>query len=182
MRHSVLILIAIVSSVFPFQVSSQTSPSVVPQHEANFESDRKQADELYLAQKPLEALPLYEDLCRQDATVAVFAERHGAGLLAKEATLADPAERMKVHLQAINEIKRAQALGDNSAYVRGVLNLDTKTFVGAEVKGIPLTVGYTYKGKPVWLSLIRAGTNQNTMPPKANDATVPPSAASRRRE
>ncbi len=148
MRHSVLILIAIVSSVFPFRASSQTSPSVVSHHEPNFESERKQADELFLAQKPLEALPLYEDLCRQDPTVAVFAERHGAGLLAKEATVSDPAERMKVHLHAIDEIKRAQALGDNSAYVRGVLNLDAKTLVGAVVTGVPLTVGYTYKGKP----------------------------------
>jgi tetratricopeptide (TPR) repeat protein len=148
MRRSVFILVAIVSSVFPFRASSQTSPSVTSHHEANFESERKQADELFLAQKPLEALPLYEDLCRQDPTIAVFAERHGAGLLAKEATLSDPAERMKVHLQAIDEIKRAQALGDNSAYVRGVLNLDAKTLVGAVVTGVPLTVGYTYKGKP----------------------------------
>jgi tetratricopeptide (TPR) repeat protein len=148
MRHSVLILVAIVSSVLPFQVSAQTSPSATSHHEPNFDLERKQADELFLAQKPLEALPLYEDLCRQDPTVAVFAERHGAGLLAKEATLSDPAERMKVHLKAINEIKRAQALGDNSAYVRGVLNLDAKTPVGAIVTGVPLTVGYTYKGKP----------------------------------
>jgi tetratricopeptide (TPR) repeat protein len=58
------------------------------------------------------------------------------------------ADRMKVHLQAINEIKHAQALGDNSAYVRTVLNLGTKTFVGAVITGIPLTVGYTYNGKP----------------------------------
>ncbi len=148
MRRSVLFLIAIVSLVFPIQASSQTSQSVAPQHEANFDVERKQADELYLAQKPLEALPLYEDLCRQDPTVAVFAERHGAGLLAKEATLSDPAERIKVHLAAISEIKRAQALGDNSAYVRGVLNLEAKTLVGAVVTGIPLTVGYTYRGKP----------------------------------
>lgn len=148
MRHSALILIAIVSSVFPSQVFSQTPPVVVPHHETNFESERKQADELFVAQKPLEALPFYEDLCRQDPTVAVFAERHGAGLLAKEATVSDPAERMKVHLQAISEIKRAQALGDNTPYVRGVLNIEAKTLVGAVVTGIPLTVGYTYKGKP----------------------------------
>jgi tetratricopeptide (TPR) repeat protein len=148
MRRSVLILVVIVSSVFPFQVSSQTSAPAAPHHEPNFDGERKQADELFLAQKPLEALPLYEDLCRQDPTVAVFAERHGAGLLAKEATLPDAAERMKTHLAAIDEIKRAQALGDNSAYVRGVLNLEAKTLVGAVVTGIPLTVGYTYRGRP----------------------------------
>ena len=148
MMHAVVIFIAIVSSALTFQVAAQTPPSVVPQHEPNFEAERKHADELFLAQKPLEALPLYEDLCRQDSTVAVFAERYGAGLLAKEATLSDPSDRMKIHLQAITEIKRAQALGDNSAYVRTVLDFDTKTFVGAVVSGIPLTVGYTYHGKP----------------------------------
>jgi hypothetical protein len=148
MRYSVLVFIAIVYLVLPFRVASQTSPSVVSHHETNFESERKHADELFLAQKPLEALPLYEDLSRQDPTVAVFAERYGAGLLAKEATLSDPADRMKVRLQAMNEIKRAQALGDNSAYVRNVLSFGNKTFVGAVVAGIPLTVGYTYKGRP----------------------------------
>src|SRR6202041_1406716 len=124
MMHAVVIFISIVSSALTFQVAAQTPPSVVPQHEPNFESERKQADELFLAQKPLEALPLYEDLCRQDPAVAVFAERHGAGLLAKEATLSDSAERLKVHQQAIGELKRAQALGDNSAYVRNVLSLE----------------------------------------------------------
>ena len=137
-----------VSSILPLQVTSQTSPAVVAHHETNFESERKQADELFLAQKPLEALPLYEDLCRQDPTIAVFAERRGAGLLAKEMTISDAAARMKVHMQAIGELKRAQALGDNSAYVRTILFADSKTLVGAIVAGIPLTVGYTYHGKP----------------------------------
>ena len=144
--RSGIIFAALVTSVF--QVASQTPPASTPHHEDNFESERKQADELFLAQKPLEALPLYEDLCRQDPTVAVFAERHAAGLLAKEATLSDPADRSKVHLQAVQEIKRAQALGDNSAYIRAALNADTKTYAGAVLAGIPLTVGYTYQGKP----------------------------------
>jgi tetratricopeptide (TPR) repeat protein len=148
MKYSALILIAIILSVLPFQVCAQTSPSVIPHHESNFESERKHADDLFLAQKPLEALPLYEDLCRQDPTIAVFAERHGAGLLAKEATASDANERLKIHQQAINEIKRAQSLGDNTAYVRATLNADTKTLVGAIIAGIPLTVGYTYHGKP----------------------------------
>jgi len=145
--RSVLIFTAIVFSVLAVQAASQAPSPAVPHHGANFESERKQADELFLAQKPLEALPLYEDLCRQDPTIALFAERHGAGLLAKEATLSDPAERRKVHLQAIQEIKRAQALGDNSAYVRIVLNADSKTYLGAVIAGIPLTIGYTHQGK-----------------------------------
>jgi tetratricopeptide (TPR) repeat protein len=46
-----------------------------------------------------------------------------------------------------SHIRRAQALGDNSAYVRNVLSFDTKTFAGTVVSSIPLTVGYTYHGK-----------------------------------
>jgi tetratricopeptide (TPR) repeat protein len=117
-----------------------------PHHDPNFEAERKQADDLYLATKPLEALPLYEDLCRQDPTIAVFAERHAAGLFAKEATLTDPNQRLQVHLAGIKELQRAQSLGDNSNYVRTLLNADSKTLVGAILSGIPLTVGYTYRG------------------------------------
>jgi tetratricopeptide (TPR) repeat protein len=147
MIRSVLVFAALVSSVLDAQVASQAASPIAVHHEANFESERKQADELFIAQKPLDALPLYEDLCRQDPAVAVFAERYGAGLLAKEATLSDPAEREKVHLKAVEEIKRAQGLGDNSAYVRVILNADSKTLAGAIIAGIPLTVGYTYQGK-----------------------------------
>ncbi|MGD0680998.1 MAG: hypothetical protein ABR990_03015 [Terracidiphilus sp.] len=157
MKHSVGIFILIVSSILPFQAVSQTSPAVVPHHEPNFDLERKQADELFLATKPLEALPLYEDLCRQDPTIAVFAERYGAGLLAKEVTIADLQERLKVHQQAISEIKRAQSLGDNSAYVRAILTADAKTLLGAILSGIPLSVGYTYRGKPEAQTVFQEG-------------------------
>jgi len=143
-----LVFAAVASFFLQSQGTAQDSAPAAPHHEANFDAERKQADELFLAQKPLEALPLYEDLCRQDPTIAVFAERHGAGLLAKEATLPDLAARMEIHREAIQEIQRAKALGDNSAYVRIVLNADAKTLVGAIIAGVPLTIGYTYHGKP----------------------------------
>jgi tetratricopeptide (TPR) repeat protein len=127
--------------------AAQNPTASAPQHGPNFEDERKRADELFQAQKPLEALPLYEDLCKQDPTVAVFAERHGAGLLAKQATISDPNERLKVELEAVKEMQRAQRLGDNSAYVRAVLTAESKSFVGAVLSGVPLTVGYTYRGK-----------------------------------
>ena len=123
---------------------SQTLPA--PRHEANFDAERKQANDLFLAEKTLEALPLYEDLCRQDKTISVFAERHGAGLFAKESTIADAAERAKVHQAGIAEIRRAQALGDNSNYVQAVLGVDARTPIGAILSNVPLTVGYTYGG------------------------------------
>ena len=43
---------------------AQANPT--PHHEPNFDSERNQADDLYAVQKPLEALPFYEDLSRQD--------------------------------------------------------------------------------------------------------------------
>jgi tetratricopeptide (TPR) repeat protein len=142
---SFLLLAAMVSP--GLQATSQAGPPATPHHEANFDAEREQANALYLAQKPLEALPLYEDLCRQDPTVAVFAERHGAGLLAKEATITDANEKAKVHLQAIEELRRAQSLGDNSNYVGTVLFDQSKAFLpAAMIIGLPLTVGYTYHG------------------------------------
>jgi tetratricopeptide (TPR) repeat protein len=148
MIRSLLVFTVVASSVLEAQVSPQAPSAVVMQHASNFESERLRANDLFLASRPLEALPLYEDLCRQDPTVAVFAERYGAGLLAKEVTLSDPAERSKVHLQALQEFKRAQALGDNSAYLRSVLSVDAKTFAGAVFTGVSLSVGYSYRGKP----------------------------------
>jgi tetratricopeptide (TPR) repeat protein len=134
-------------------VQTQSPVPSTPHHEANFDSERKQADELFTSGKVLDTLPLYEDLCKQDPTVAVFAERHGAALLAKEATMsgsttAESNDRLQVHLKAINELKRARSLGDNTDYVRVALNADSKTFVGAVQTAIPLSVGYTYHGKP----------------------------------
>ena len=153
----ILIFAATAFFALPSLAAPQTPAA--PRHDANFDSERKQADDLYLAQKPLEALPLYEDLSRQDPTIAVFAERHGAGLFAKEATISDPSEKMKIHQQGVAEIKRAQSLGDNSAYVRGVLSLDAKTYVGSVLSGIPLTAGYTYHGKPAAQAIFQQAEN-----------------------
>lgn len=144
MRRSLFLAAALAVPHAHAQAPAQTAPAV--HHGPDFEAKRKQADELYNEQKPLEALPLYEDLSRQDPTVAVFAERQGAGLLAKEATLTDQKQRLGVHIKAMNELRRAQRLGDNSNYVRIMLNIDSKTLAGAIVAGIPLTVGYTYHG------------------------------------
>lgn len=117
-------------------------------HEANFDAERKQANDLFLAGKVLESLPLYEDLCRQDPTIAVFAERHGTGLIQKAGTLGDVPEAKAVHDQGMAELRRAQSLGDNSPYVQTVLASSAKTPIGAIISGVPLTVGWTYKGAP----------------------------------
>ncbi len=133
---------------------AQTAPAAV-HHEANFDAERSRANELFLAQKPLEALPLYEDLCRQDPTIAVFAERHGAGLLTKASTVSDPAESAKLQAAGMAEIKRAQLLGDNSDYVKTVLSASSKTLFGTILSGVSLTPGYSYAGKPESQAILR---------------------------
>lgn len=144
---AVILFSALIPSLLAQTLSGpQATPT--PHHEANFDTERAQANELFLAQKILESLPLYEDLSRQDPTIAVFAERHGSGLLAKAATIPDPKAKQETYQQAIQEFKRAQSLGDNSAYVRTVLENAGKNLVGAILSGFPLSIGYTYHGKP----------------------------------
>jgi tetratricopeptide (TPR) repeat protein len=144
----------------PATPAPQKSAPVV-QHEANFDAERAQADQLYLARKPIEALPLYEDLCRQDPTIAVFAERHAGGLLAKMATVDDPKQKQAILAEAIKELNRAESLGDNSPWVEGLLGSLAKTPIGVitagPTGGLPLTVGYIYGGTPQAQALEQQG-------------------------
>ena len=136
------------------QPTYQTVPPIAAlpskaQHEANFDAEMQQANALFVAGKQLDALPLYEDLCRQDPTVALFAERHAAALMVKQSTPGlDSKESLNAFIQEYNELHRAQALGDNSALVRTLLITAEKTFLGSVITGVPLTVGYTYRGTP----------------------------------
>ena len=133
----ILLSLLLASALF-----AQTTAS---QHDANFDAERKQANDLFVAGKVLESLPLYEDLCRQDPTIAVFAERHGSGLIQKSATLSGSAQKA-MQDQGMAEIRRAQSLGDNSAYVQQMLSVGSKTPIGAILTGVPLTAGYMYHG------------------------------------
>lgn len=152
MRWAVTVLLSLSVSVAAQQQAAPGSQqgASAPQHQANFDAERQQANALYLAGKPLEALPLYEDLAKQDPTVAVFAERHGTGLLAKADATADPKQKDELTNAGMAEIRRAQSLGDNSPYVVAILNAASKTPVGAVVNAPlgmpPLTVGYTHVG------------------------------------
>jgi len=132
----------------------QTNPPIPPlptkaEHQANFDAEVQQANVLFVAGRRLEALPLYEDLCRQDPTVALFAERHAGALIAKQAQPGlDSKESLNAFIQEFNELHRAQSLGDNSNQVRAMLTAAEKTPLGSILTGIPLTVGYTYMGTP----------------------------------
>jgi len=135
--------------------AAQSAPAANVHHEANFDAERKQANEIFLAGKVLDALPLYEDLCRQDPAIAVFAERHGTGLFMKAGTLTDEKQKAAMIQQGMAELRRAQSLGDNSPLVQTLLAEQGKNFVGAVVSGVPLTVGYTYRPKPEAEALLK---------------------------
>ena len=91
------------------------------QHQANFDAERKQANDLFLKGKIADSLPLYEDLCHQDQTIAVFAERHGTGLIAKALAMGDGPEKLSTFEQGIAEIRRGHSMGDNSPYTQTIL-------------------------------------------------------------
>lgn len=156
---SVAMFVACAWTLNGFAQTPVTQPGPPPphvEHGADFDSERKQANDLFLAHRPLDALPLYEDLCRQDNTIAVFAERHAAGLFAKAPTLADPAEAKKTQEEGWAELNRAKALGDNSAYVQSLLDEHYKTNpITVALRGIPLTPGYTYQGNAEAQALLK---------------------------
>ncbi len=149
MRILTMLTVACLATAGAQPPTSQQQQAVqAPQHEADFDVERKQANDLFLAGEILNSLPLYEDLCRQDQTIAVFAERHGSGLLKKASTLTDPAAHKIMQEQGMAEIRRAVKLGDKSAYVQTVLSAGTKSVIGSAITGLPLSVGYLYHGSP----------------------------------
>jgi tetratricopeptide (TPR) repeat protein len=147
--------------------ASLEGQTAVPHHEANFDQERAKANELYLAKRELEALPLYADLCRQDPTVAVFAERHAAGLFAKSATETDDAAAKKDRAEGVAELKRAQSLGDHSEYVENLMtvvgNLD-KPPAPADTAAIAPGAGYKDTDNPQakeWMKQAEAAFARN---------------------
>ena len=139
--------------------SQKPAPKVA--HEANFDAERAQANQLYLAGRRLEALPLYEDLCRQDQANVAFAERHGLGLIAKAGTVSDPKQRTEMYSQGMAELERARSLGDDSPAVINMLSTYSRTPFGVAIGGsmgtLPLTVGYFYQGTAEAQALIQQG-------------------------
>jgi tetratricopeptide (TPR) repeat protein len=139
--------------------AQKAAPKVA--HEANFDAERAQANQLYLAGKTLDALSLYEDLCRQDQANPAFAERHGRGLIEKAGTVSDPKQRTEMYAQGMMELERARSLGDNSPAVINMLSTYSRTPFGVAVGGsmgsLPLTVGYYYNGSPEAQALLQQG-------------------------
>lgn len=130
--------------------AAQAQGAPAPQHRPEFEAERLQADELFVHGKHQEALPLYADLCQQDQTVPVFAERHGLLLLEKAEVTTDPKQKDELNEAGLAELRRAQRMGDNSPLLVQTLYNASKTPMGAAVGApmgmLPLTVGYTHTG------------------------------------
>jgi len=164
MRWGVVFVLSLSVSVGAQQAPSSQQASQgppAPQHKSSFDAERLQADEAFVHGKHQEALPLYEDLCEQDQTVAVFAERHGLLLLEKAETTTDPKERGELQGQGIAELQRAQKLGDNSPLLVQTLYNASKTPAGAAIGApmgmLPLTVGYTHAGSAAADALYQQG-------------------------
>lgn len=94
-------------------LKAQTAPAPIQ----DFQTERQKPNDLFLAEKTLDALPLYENLEKRDPIRAVFAERRAAGLIAQAATVTDAAQKSAILHAAYNELLRAQSLGDTSAYL-----------------------------------------------------------------
>ena len=174
MRWSVVFFLSLSVSVGAQQAApakQQALPPGVPapQHKSSFDAERLQADEAFVHGKHAQALPLYEDLCEQDQTIALFAERHGILLLEKAETTQDAKEQGELQSQGIAELDRAQKLGDNSPLLVQTLYNASKTQAGAAVGApmgmLPLTVGYTHAGsaaaQPLYMQAEEAFGQQN---------------------
>lgn len=159
MRWGVVFLLSLSVSVGAQQQQAPGSGGAAPQHKANFDAERLQADELYVHGKYDEALPLYADLCAQDQTIAVFAERHGTLLLTKAESTPDAKTRDALTVQGLAELHRAQRLGDNSPLLVQTLYNASKTPMGAVMNApmgmLPLTVGYTNEGSAAAQAIYR---------------------------
>jgi len=82
------------------------------------------ANALYKSGKKLEALPLYEELAKDNPKEWMYAERLADCLLAKEMQTSDPAEIKAIRTRYRDEAKRAVELGDPNVFVQSLANID----------------------------------------------------------
>jgi tetratricopeptide (TPR) repeat protein len=154
----------ILAAAFLLLLRTPSAQDLAPHHEANFDAERKQANEMFLKGDKFQALPLYTDLERQDSTIAVFAERRASGLIAAADIVSesDPAKSKALHAQAMEEIRRAQKLGDDSDLVRTMLGMEEDYLRAAKTTGTaptgPVPPGYrTTSANPEVNQLFRDG-------------------------
>jgi tetratricopeptide (TPR) repeat protein len=149
--------VILAGGVFLLAVTAGAQTQPVVHHEANFDAERQQANDLFLKGNELKALPLYEDLSRQDPTIAVFAERVASGLTAAADIEDDPAKQEALHQRSVAEYRRAKALGDNSPLVEKMLGME-------EDRQRALAAG---KGSPPPNKSVTAGADPRSSNPEA---------------
>jgi tetratricopeptide (TPR) repeat protein len=82
------------------------------------------ANDLYVAGKKLDALPLYEELAKSNPKEWIYAERLADCLYAEMPHISDAAQVKAIRLRIRDEAKRAIALGDTHVFMESLANLD----------------------------------------------------------
>jgi tetratricopeptide (TPR) repeat protein len=90
------------------------------------EVDAAKAEALYKAGKILDALPMYEELAKQNPNEMIYQDHLAGCLTAESAQADDPAERKRLMIRAQEAAKRAVELGDTSYVIQAMAkrNLD----------------------------------------------------------
>jgi tetratricopeptide (TPR) repeat protein len=83
-----------------------------------------QANELYLAGKRVDALPLYQDLAKSYPNEMLYQERLAGCLGAAAMQATDPAQVNALRTQERDAARRAIALGDKANYIQVMANLN----------------------------------------------------------
>lgn len=91
--------------------------------DANYEAERKKAIDLFNANKNLEALPLFEDLVKQNPQDDVTLLGLAACLLNHSATVEDADAAAKERIRARELLLKAKDLGNNSNLLQNLLQM-----------------------------------------------------------
>jgi tetratricopeptide (TPR) repeat protein len=99
-----------------------SSPTSGPQTSLAWSATVMRADAYFNQGQMLDALPLYEQLAAKEPKNPRYAERVAACLVSKFGVLPTGKERARLVAQARSEAERAEKLGDNSNYLRTLLD------------------------------------------------------------
>jgi tetratricopeptide (TPR) repeat protein len=113
MRHICLLAIVLSLGIASAQTTSDDS----------YKTERQKAVALFNQNKYLEALPLFEDLLKQNTEDAEVHLGLAASLLSHAATLDDEDAAIKERVRARDLLLKAQELGNNSTLLKNLLQL-----------------------------------------------------------
>jgi tetratricopeptide (TPR) repeat protein len=117
-RHWKNILLVAFLSLCTAAACAQTQSS-----DTNYEAERKKAIDLFNADKNLEALPLFEDLVKQNPRDDVTLLGLAACLLSHSATVEDEDAAAKERIRARELLLKSKDLGNNSNLLQNLLQM-----------------------------------------------------------